>query len=419
MIEQIRQISHNGEFRSYAAARLLTRVGSSGLALTLGYELYNETHSKWALGVLGLVESIPVILVALIGGHLADRRDRRQMAVWSQLLQVVSAVGLATTLAKGLNLPVVYSLAFVYSLVGGFAWPALGAMEMEIIPPEEYARAIGVLGSFSAITSLISPVLFGQIIASLGSVVSMGACAVAFFGGLLALLRIKRRGAPVQSDSEEVNLRQSITEGLRFVFHRKPLVGSMALDLFAVLFGGLIAMLPVYASDILKVGPAGLGLLRAAPSLGVSVVMAWCAVRPPLQRAGRNLLGTVALFGVAIIAFGLSRNLVFSLAMLFLSGGFDAVSMVIRSAIVQHFTPNEMRGRVSSIENIFISGSNELGAFESGMAAQLMGTVPSVVAGGVMTLVVVAVTALLVPELRRLTLAAAKVDTPSIDAQAS
>lgn len=399
------KILRNREFCIFLLSRSLATLAGSGVSLVLGYQIYLLTHSKLALGILGLTQALPAISLALVGGHLADNVDRRNMALKAEAVQILVACAFAFLSATHPTIPLLLFLVLIASLAGGFSGPVMGALETELLPTHEYVRAVGWIGGFVHGSALLGPVFAGFAYSYLGAVPAYIGAALTFAISWTCLWFVRSRGRPLKTELErEESMAESIRAGLRFVIGTQPLIGSMALDLFAVLFGGAIALLPVFATDILHVGPRELGFLRAAPSLGAVLAMFWSTGRPPIARAGRNLLLSVALFGVSMIVFGLSTSLYLSLAALFFSGVFDGVNMVVRGAIVRTHTPDEMRGRVTAVRGIFIGASNEIGAFESGFAAQYLGTVPSVWMGGVLTLIIVAATVFLAPELRSLSL---------------
>ena len=403
------QILKNREFCVFLLSRSLATLGGTGVNLILAYQIYLLTHSKLALGWLGLTQAIPAISVALIGGHLADSVDRRNMALIAEVVQVFGAISFAVMSATHPSLPLLYGIVFVVCLASGFSGPAMGALETELLPAEQYVRAVGWIGGFVHGCALLGPVIAGFAYSFWGAAPTYLGAALTFLTSWLCLWFVGSRGKPAKTElAREETMAESIRAGLRFVVGTQPLIRSMALDLFAVLFGGAIALLPVFATDILHVGPRELGFLRAAPSFGAVLAMFWSTGRPPIARAGRNFLLSVGLFGITMIVFGLSTSYYLSLVALFFSGIFDGISMVVRGAIVRTHTPDEMRGRVTAVRGIFIGASNEIGAFESGFAAQYLGTVPSVWMGGVVTLLIVGATVFLAPELRGLSLASLK-----------
>jgi MFS family permease len=392
------------EFRFLLCARLAASLAMSAMVTVIGFQVFELTRDPLSLGWLGLVEAIPALSLALLGGHVADRNDRRKLILIFESIMVICALLLAfiATDAARYGLVAMLAVIFVSGIAGGFSRPAQSAFEAQVIPIEYAATGASWVSSVGLAGSVLGPAIGGLAAAVLGVPNTYLLTA-----GLLALTavciaRIAPKPKPIPEEGESIW--QSISQGAKYVLKNQYLAGSMALDLFAVLFGGAMAMLPVFASDILKVGPVGLGLLRTAPSVGALLVMLMATRRPPTARAGRNLFLCVAGFGVSMVVFALSQNFVLSLIALFFSGVTDGVSMVIRSVIVRVMSPEHMRGRIASVSWIFIGASNELGAFESGVAARLLGVAPSVFIGGIVTLIVVGVTALLTPKLRMLNL---------------
>ncbi len=379
-------------------------IGWQILQVALGWELYERTHSALALGLVGLSTALPVVILALPAGHLADVIDRRRILIWAQVAFIVTGLGLAALSYWRGPVWLVYLILIARGAAQAYNNPARQALLPQLVPPELFGNAVTWGSSSFQIASVVGPGLGGIIIASEGG--ATGAYLISTF--LLAIslwTLIEIRGGGGTSESMQTKPRekmtvQSVVAGMRFVRGSKVILAAITLDLFAVLLGGATALLPIFAKDILDVGPDGLGWLRAAPSVGALIVALAIAHRPLLTRTGALLLFSVAGFGVATIVFGLSRSFWLSLLMLFLLGVFDGISMIIRSTLVQMRTPDEMRGRVSAVNSVFIDMSNELGGFESGALAALVGPVAAVVAGGVGTLVVVGSVALAWPELR-------------------
>ncbi|MFL5650471.1 MAG: MFS transporter [Chloroflexota bacterium] len=395
------------DFRALLGARLTNSLATSALATVVGFQVYAITGDPLALGWLGLVEAIPALSLVLFGGHVADRRDRRAIILVTSAVVTLSALALALlSLDAELTLVPILAVIFVTGLASGFERPALTAFEAQVIPLEQAVQGVSYQSSVSLTGSILGPVIGGIAVAVIGLVGSYG-----LIGGLLAISTVCLFVIPKKPMPEVVpgeSMMQSLSGGVRYVSRTPALIGSMALDLFAVFFGGAIALLPVFATDILHVGPAGLGILRTAPSLGALGVMLIATRRPPSRHAGRTLLISVAGFGVSMIVFGLSTTFILSWVALFFSGVTDGLSMVIRNTILRVLSPERIRGRVASVNWVFIGASNELGAFESGIAASVFGTVPSVVGGGFITLAVVAAVAITVPTLRRLDIGRAK-----------
>lgn len=376
-------------------------LASSSLAVVIGYQIYRVSRDPLALGLLGLVEAIPALGLALFGGVIADRLERRGIVlVTGAVMVVASALFALVTTAHTSSLWPLYIVVFVIGVARGFGQPALAALEAGVVPQALVLRASSWLSAAWVGCGVVGPALGGFAFDLIGASGTFWLIASFYALSLLCVTRIAKQPIPPLERGE--SLLESIAVGVRFVFKNQIIVGSMALDLFAVLFGGAIALLPIFADDILGVGAKGLGLLIAAPSVGALAVMVLSAHRPPMHDAGRNLLLCVAGFGVTMIVFALSRSFYLTLFALMLSGVFDGVSMVIRRSIIRLHSPEHMRGRIASVSNIFIGASNELGALESGVAAKLLGTSRSVWIGGLVTLAVVSVVSLLAPRLREL-----------------
>lgn len=393
------------EFRYWLGAAGFASLGSRALAVAITYQIYAVTQNPLALGLLGLIEAIPAVGLALFGGHVADRYNRRSIVLWTRLVTVVSAIGFAliSINVTAQSVWLLYGVVFIAGVARGFADPATSAFEAQVVPRELYVSASTWGGSVWQVTAVVGPAMGGLIYGAWGGPVTYLIIAGLF--GLAWICTTLITDKPLPPVTAHESIWESMAIGVRYVFGQQILVGSMALDLFAVLFGGAVALLPVFATDILKVGATGQGLLAAAPSAGALVSMLWATRRPPTRNAGKILLGVVAGFGVSIIVFALSRNFVLSLVALALSGMFDGVSVVIRDTSMRLLSPEKLRGRIAAVNWIFIGSSNEIGAFESGVVASLVGAVPAVWLGGIVTLVVVAVTAVAAPKLRALNLA--------------
>lgn len=390
------------EFRYWLTAAAFSSLAGRALTVAIGYQVYTLTESPLALGLLGLVQAIPAVGLALFGGHLADRYDRRTIVLITRAVAVVSALGFALISldVQGSGLVALYGIVFIAGIARGFADPASSAFEAQVVPRELYVNASSWGGSVGEFTAIAGPTLGGVFYAAFGVTYTYLVVALFYALSWVFMALIKRKPMPPAAPQE--SLRQSMGVGVRYVYHHQVLLASMALDLFAVLFGGAVALLPIFASDILHVGPAGLGLLVAAPSVGALISMLWATRRPPVYNAGRLLLGVVAGFGLATIVFALSTTMWLSLLSLAVAGMFDGVSMVVRGATLRLLSPEALRGRIAAVNWIFIGSSNELGAFESGVAATIFGVVPAVLLGGLATLVVVGATAVLAPQLRTL-----------------
>ena len=403
------------EFRALLGARLTNALASSALATVVAFQTYQITHDPLSLGWLGLVEAIPALSLVLFGGHVADRRDRRTIVLLTSAVVTLSAAAFAALSASGaITLLGILAIIFVTGVASGFERPALTAFEAQVIPRSQAVRGVSFQSSVSQTGGILGPALGGIAIAVVGIAATYVAIAIllAISTGCLAL--IARKPMPERTAGEP--FMHALTGGIRYVARTPALLGSMALDLFAVFFGGAIILLPIFATDILHVGPVGLGVLRTVPSLGALLVTLIATRRPPSRHAGASLLICVAGFGLSMIVFGFSTSFPLSLAALFVSGVTDGISMIIRSTIVRVLSPERIRGRVASVNWVFIGASNELGAFESGVAARVFGTSPSVMGGGLLTLAVVGVVTFMVPTLRALDLGRAAPSEPAVEA---
>ena len=436
-------------FRHYLTGQAVALLGGQMMAVAVAWELYQRTNSATALGLVGLVQIIPVFILFLPAGHVADRFNRRNIVIFCQLLQALAAltVGLASLYRTSIpaltpltyanagldamarafgetgcrfvdpNIPVLFFVLLINGVVRSFNQPAKSSLLPQLVPTESFSNAVTWNSSTFEICSVTGPLLAGGIIGafeylrpnspwSYATVYFIdAACAAA---QLFFFLAITLQYAP--RARQPVTLR-SLLAGIRFVYASKIIFGALTLDMIAVLLGGATALLPIFARDILHVGPIGLGALRAAPSIGAFSMAMFIAHRPPIQHAGRALLTSVAGFGAATIIFGVSHNFFLSLAALFLTGVFDNVSVVVRHSLVQILTPDSMRGRVGAVNAVFISSSNELGAFESGYTTALgkyffgtigAGAIFSVLLGGTGTILVVLAVAALFPQVRRI-----------------
>ncbi len=397
-------ILHLREFQYLLAARLCNALGGMGFATVIGYQLYMLTKDPLALGWLGLVQAIPALSLSLLGGHIADRGDRKRIVLTTASGEVICMLLLVliSLNIQYLGVIALYGVVFLIGVASGFLRPATSAFEQQVIPLEQAAKGSTWMSTVWQAGAITGGPLAGLAIDRLGIPTTYLIIAVLMGSALFFITLIPRQ--PILPAVEGETLGQSLREGIKFVFANQSLAGSMALDLFAVLFGGAIAMLPIFATDILHVGATGLGIMRTAPSVGAILVMLMATRRPPTGHAGRNLLLCVGGFGISMIVFGLSRNFILSLVALFFSGVFDGVSMIVRDVVMRVLSPEHMRGRIASVSWVFIGASNELGAMESGVAARLLGTGPSVFWGGCVTILVVTTVALTLPKLRELRL---------------
>jgi MFS family permease len=386
-------------FLNYVLARSFIIVALEMLSVAVGWQVYELTHRPFDLGLVGLAQFLPGILLFLVSGHAADLFDRRNVLAWCYLgFAICSALLMAIAWHGSRSVHPIYLVLLRLGVVRSFNGPAAQAIVPQLVPVEHFPQAVAWSASTRTGATILGPCLGGLIYAFFHGPATVYATAmITSFAALLATLRIQARGRPV--GREPVSL-TTILAGLRYIWQQKIILGAISLDLFAVLLGGAVALLPVYAREILNTGPWGLGVLRSAPGLGAGLMAALLAHRPLRRRAGPIMLGCVAGFGVFTIVFGLSRNLWLSLASLLLVGATDMVSVIVRSTLVQLRTRDEMRGRVSAVNMLFIGASNEFGQFESGLTAAWFGTVPAVVAGGIGTLLVIAIWAWRFPELR-------------------
>lgn len=364
----------------------------------LGYELYKMTHDPLALGLVGLAEAVPFILLSLFGGHLADRRDKKRILQISLLVIMLGSVvlylafqpALETKLTFAGRLALIYGVLMLIGTAKGFYSPANSSLKPFLVPRELYPNSSTWSSSFWQAGAIVGPGVAGFLYSFLGLDNALLVVIILFGVCFLLISLITNKPVVVDENETPLGFWDSLKEGFRFVYHTKIVFYSISLDLFSVLFGGVVAILPVFAEDILNVGAEGLGFLRAAPAVGAVLTMLYMTRNPPTHNAWRNMLLAVAGFGVATLVFAASTNFYLSLVMLALTGAFDSVSVIIRQTVLQIFPPDHMRGRVAAVNGIFVSSSNEIGAFESGLAARLFGTVPSVMLGGVVTLGVVA-----------------------------
>src|SRR5437016_3117139 len=423
-----------GGFSLFTAGNLLSITGRQMLAIAVEWELYARTHSATALGLVGLVIAVPVVALSLPAGHLADRVSRKHIILVSQIFSAITSLALALVSWKHLaipqiaplrsgnhalaavaavferhhpmfhfddaSIPLIYLLLFIGAVARTFSWAARSSFFPTLVSRDAFSNAVTWNNSVFQVGSVAGPAVSGLLVAFVGFpfVYLLDAlCAFFFF---LLVLPIRRSSQKREQTDESTW--KSLVAGVRFVFSRKVILATITLDLFAVLLGGATALMPVFADQILHVGPVGLGWMRAMPAIGAFGTALAVAHLPPMKQAGRTLLWCVSGFGIATVLFGLSKAFWLSLGLLFFVGAFDSVSVIIRGSIVQLVTPDEMRGRVSSVNNIFIGTSNEFGALESGLTAALFGPVISVVAGGIGTILVVLGVALRWPETRNI-----------------
>jgi MFS family permease len=381
-------------------ARFLSIVSSEMISVAVGWQIYNLTHRPLDLGLVGLAQFAPGVLLFLLAGHTADRYSRKSiLRICYGGFALCSIVLLALTFRGLASIWPVYAVLIANGAVRAFNAPAGQAFLPQLVKPEHFPNAVTWGSSLFQTATILGPMAGGLIYGLVGSPAPVYACAtVAYLAAVFLLSTIRVDIAPRRSQEEPVGV---ILDGLRYIWRNKLILGCMSLDLFAVLLGGAVALLPVYAREILHAGPYGLGVLRAAPGLGAVTVAILLAHYPLRRRAGLSMLYCICGFGVFTIVFGLSRSITLSLIALMLTGAFDMVSVIVRSTLVQLTTPDEMRGRVSAVNMLFIGASNEVGQFESGITAQWFGAVPAVILGGVGTIAIVVLWNWLFPSLRR------------------
>lgn len=364
--------------------------------VVLGYELYKITHNKLVLGLVGLAEALPFISLALFGGHLADRKNKQSIIkialcviiACSLVLIWVTNPSTRASIPQSQMLLVIYGAIMLIGFAKGFSLPASSALRAFLTPKDVYSNAATWSSTFWQVGAILGPGVAGFLYAYLGLSHTLWVVVAMLVLNIVLVMLIAQKPIPQKPDNTQ-NIWQSIREGWDFVYTNKIILYCISLDLVAVLFGGVVAILPVFAEDILHVGVKELGLLRAAPSIGAVLTILLTAYYPPTNAAWRNMLIAVAGFGIATLVFALSTNFWLSVMMLFFTGAFDSISVVVRQTVMQIVPPDYIRGRVQSVNSIFVSSSNEIGAFESGLAASLLGTVPSVLLGGGLTMLLV------------------------------
>tara|TARA_R110000868_G_scaffold68720_3_gene203254 strand:+ start:33594 stop:34859 length:1266 start_codon:yes stop_codon:yes gene_type:complete len=398
------------EFNIFLIVRFAMVFAWSMQFIVIEWQVYTLTKDPLSLGIIGLMEVIPAVTMALFAGHIVDQKEKRGLlikcilgfSVISLGLFIVSIPSVVADLNTKTILYSIYFLVFLGGLVRAFIGPTIFSLVALIVPKKIYPNAATWSSSTWQMASVLGPALAGFSISFMGVHWSM--CLIVAFSivALIALFKIERK--PILNPKIGEPIFDSLREGLKFVFETKAVFGALTLDMIAVLFGGAVALLPIFAQDILHVGAEGFGILRAAPAVGAAIMMLSSTRFPLHKNAGKKLLLAVFGFGVCMIVFGLSTYFWLSVAALFLSGAVDGVSMIVRQTILQLKTPDHMRGRVASVNSMFVGSSNELGAFESGATAKLMGTVAAVVFGGTMTILTVGITALVSPGFRKLDL---------------
>ena len=374
-------------FRRFLWTRLLGTAANQILMVALAWQIYDLSGSAWDLGMVGLMQFVPALLLTLPAGQWVDRVDRRGVLAAALLLQAIAAVVLTFgTLQGWVDRNLIFGMCVIMGVARALQMPAQQAIVPALVAVEELPRAFAASSTLLKLAVIGGPVLGGFLYA-FGPAVAYGACLAFLVVSAAYVASIER--IPVSGSAAPVSF-ESLFAGIGFIWRRKEILGAISLDLFAVLLGGATALLPIYAKDILHTGPWGLGFLRAAPAVGALVVGIVLAQRPLNRHAGRRMFVSVAIYGVAIVVFGVSRDITLSMIALAVSGGADMVSVVVRQTLVQLDTPDDMRGRVSAVNGVFIGASNELGEFRAGTMAEWMGAMPAAVAGGIGTLVVAA-----------------------------
>lgn len=386
------------DFALFLTGQFLWTVGLQIQAVALGWLIYDLTGSPFQLGLVGLLEFLPSLLLALATGHIADRFDRRRIVLIGVGAELLASVALLSLAIGGrMSVVAILSVALVFGVARAVASPAARALMPNLMPREHFPSAVAWSSSSWQVATIGGPAL-GGLLYAVAPAVAFGGTALAMTAAVAATFVM--RGRKVERGDEPTDL-ASVIAGLTLIFRHKLLLGAISLDLFAVLFSGAVALLPVFAKDVLMVGPVGFGLLRAAPAIGAVTTALVMTQRPLVRHVGGRLFLAVGLFGVAVIAFGLSRDPVLSFLVLLVLGAADMVSVYIRGTLVPLATPDALRGRVVAVETVFIGASNELGAFVAGSGAALLGAVPAVLVGGTLTLVVTVLWSRLFPALRR------------------
>ena len=388
------------DFTLYAIARFFIVAALEMQSVAIGWQIYDITKQPLDLGLVGLAQFLPGVAFFLAAGHAADRFDRRRLLIWCYVGFAVCSAMLLLFAIQGIRSPrPIYVVAVLLGTVRCFNFPASRALLPQLVPEAHFSNAVAWNSSVFQGATILGPTFGGLIYAFFHGPAAVYACAILVaLGSVVAMIKIQAREKP--RPRTPINLK-TVLAGFGYIWEQKVVLGSISLDLFAVLLGGAVALLPVYAREILHTGPWGLGLLRSAPGVGAATMAILLAHRPLKGKVGPTMLWCVAAFGVFTIIFGISHNLILSMIALFLVGASDMVSVVIRAILVQLGTPDEMRGRVNAVDMLFIGASNQLGEFESGVTAHWFGTVPAVILGGVGTLVVIAIWAWRFPELRR------------------
>jgi MFS family permease len=396
------------DFRLFVAARFMLTFAIQMQSVLVGWQVYEITKDVLSLGLIGLTEAIPFIVSAIFAGYVADRYDRQKVMSIAVIVYLMGALLLLTfslgyySLLEIFGLLSLYIVVFLTGIARAFFYPAQLALMAQLVPRSLYANSSTWNSTVWHIAAVGGPAAGGLIYGFAGMEWAYGTVVFCVVVSFFLFMRIGKY--PLRHTLKGEPFLRSLSTGVKFVFANQIILGALSLDMFAVLFGGAVAMLPVFASEVLFVGPEGLGFLRAAPAFGAIIMAIIIAYRPPLKKAGIYLLIMVGIFGLMIIGFAISTNFYLSILFLVLEGMADNVSVIIRSTILQLMTPDSMRGRVAAVNSIFVGSSNEIGSFESGLAAKIMGLVPSVIFGGSMTVLITGIMARFAPKLRHLDL---------------
>jgi MFS family permease len=394
-------------FLKFQAARFFIVVATEMQAVAVGWQVYEISKRPLDLGLVGLAQFLPGMLLFLLSGHAADRFNRRSLLIWCDVgFGICFALLMAITLRGNVSIVVIYVVLVLLGVVRSFNAPVSRAMLPHLVPPEHFENSVAWSSSIWQAASILGPVAGGLLYAIFEKLVRVGSGAVSVYAvALIAAafatalnVRVPDKGTPHAHPSAGLS---TVFEGFRYIWREKLILGAISLDLFAVLLGGAVALLPVYAREILRTGPWGLGILRSAPGIGAAVMAIAIAHNPLKKKAGATMLWCVAGFGMCTVLFGISRSFLLSLIALLFVGATDMVSVIVRATLIQVKTPDAMRGRVNAVDMIFIGASNELGQFESGITAQWFGTVPAVVLGGLGAIVITGLWAWMFPQLRK------------------
>ena len=397
------------DFKKLISARFLFTFAVQMQAVVLGWRIYELLKDPLFLGFIGLAEAIPAIGLALYAGYLVDRM--RPLLVYRRVMYISLLSGLvvlaehifAAQIPLQLQVGLLYLAAFLTGMARSFSQPAVFAALPKLVKRNQLMRATALSSSFMQVARVVGPAAGGLVFGFFGAICSSSIVCLLLLAANFTMFSIKKDIAPPEQKSKHASIKDELLSGVRFVFKHSILFPALTLDMISVLFGGVTALLPIFASEILLIGPEGLGILRAAPAVGATVMSLYLS-RSNGMRTGKWLLSSVTGFGICILLFGVSRNFYLSLFALVLAGSFDSISMVIRSAAVQLTSPDDMRGKISAVNSIFIGSSNEIGELESGLAAKLLGTVPAVYVGGIICLITVGVISILSPTLRNMDL---------------